>query len=54
MQVENQQLVDFQGDYESYLEANDVEREKMDDKAERAKEIAQDNIKAKSKVQTAL
>lgn len=41
-----------QGDYEYYLTKNDDEAAKMEEKAERAKEVEKDNIKAKSKVRS--
>ena len=49
-QVENRQLVDFQGDYEYYLSQNEDEAVKMEAKEEKLREIEKDNIKAKSKV----
>ncbi|KAJ9523392.1 hypothetical protein QJQ45_005295 [Haematococcus lacustris] len=52
LQVEKCKLRDFKGDYEYYLDnvGNAEEASKMEVKEERAKEIAQDNIKAKSKM----
>jgi hypothetical protein len=49
-QVEGRKLRDYKGDYEYFLEQNEDEAAKMEAKEEKAKEIAQDNIKAKSKM----
>lgn len=49
-QVENCKLRDYKGDYEYFLEQNEDEAAKMEAKEEKAKEIAQDSIKAKSKM----
>lgn len=51
--VEDLQLKDFKGDYEYFLEQNDGEAAKMEVKEERQREVAKDNIKAKSKMSKA-
>ncbi|KAG1676928.1 hypothetical protein FOA52_014804 [Chlamydomonas sp. UWO 241] len=48
--VEDQVLKDFKGDYEYYLEQNEDEAVVMEEKAEKAKVLEQDNIKATSKM----
>ncbi|KAI3431868.1 hypothetical protein D9Q98_010619 [Chlorella vulgaris] len=48
--VEDGKLVDYQGDYELFLEKNEVEAEVMAVKEEKAKEIEKSTIKAKSKM----
>ncbi|PSC69255.1 ABC transporter family [Micractinium conductrix] len=51
--VQNGKLVDYQGDYELFLEQNEEEAEKMAEKEEKQKEIVQSTIKAKSKMSKA-
>eukprot|EP01025_Chloroclados_australasicus_P020894 TRINITY_DN2198_c0_g2_i7.p1 TRINITY_DN2198_c0_g2~~TRINITY_DN2198_c0_g2_i7.p1 ORF type:complete len:518 (+),score=101.06 TRINITY_DN2198_c0_g2_i7:1-1554(+) len=53
LQVENGKLVDYEGDYQYFLEKNDQEAEKMAVKEEKAKRIEQANIKSKSKMSKA-
>lgn len=49
VQVENEQLKDYQGDYAEYLRKNETEATVMAQKAADQKQRDQDNIKAKSK-----
>ncbi|KAL4439755.1 hypothetical protein ABPG75_002756 [Micractinium tetrahymenae] len=51
--VEGGKLVDYQGDYELFLEQNEEEAEKMAEKEEKAREIEKSTIKAKSKMSKA-
>lgn len=49
-QVEGCKLKDYGGDYNVFMEGNEVEAEKMAQKEEAQKEQAKSQIKAKSKV----
>ncbi|EFN51164.1 hypothetical protein CHLNCDRAFT_28318, partial [Chlorella variabilis] len=51
--VQGGKLVDYQGDYELFLEQNKEEAEKMAEKEEKAREIEKSTIKAKSKMSKA-
>ena len=51
--VEDGLLVDYDGDYDLFLEENEGEREKMEEMESRSKEIEKDTIKAKSKMSKA-
>eukprot|EP01023_Acetabularia_acetabulum_P062333 TRINITY_DN7661_c0_g5_i1.p1 TRINITY_DN7661_c0_g5~~TRINITY_DN7661_c0_g5_i1.p1 ORF type:complete len:680 (-),score=114.48 TRINITY_DN7661_c0_g5_i1:133-2112(-) len=53
LQVEKGKLVDYEGDYEYFLQKNEQEAEKMAVKEEKAKKIKQENIKSKSKMSKA-
>ena len=48
--MEDQKLMDFQGDYDFYLEQNEDEAAKMEVKETAKREIEKDNIKATSKL----
>mmetsp|Transcript_5166 Transcript_5166/g.11242 ORF Transcript_5166/g.11242 Transcript_5166/m.11242 type:complete len:696 (+) Transcript_5166:136-2223(+) len=48
--AEDMKLKDFKGDYDYYLEQNEDEAVKMQEKEERAKKLEQENTKAKSKM----
>lgn len=50
LQVEDQQLVDYKGDYEVFLEQNEEEAEKIAAIEEARREVEKSQIKAKSKV----
>ena len=50
LQVEGCKLKDYGGDYNVFIEGNEVEAEKMAEKEEAQKEQAKSQIKAKSKV----
>lgn len=52
LQVEGCKLKDYGGDYNVFIEGNEVEAEKMAEKEEAQKEQAKKQIKAKSKVNT--
>lgn len=51
--VQGGKLVDYQGDYELFLEQNEEEAEKMTEKEDKAREIEKSTIKAKSKMSKA-
>ncbi|PRW33209.1 ABC transporter F family member 5 [Chlorella sorokiniana] len=51
--VDSGKLVDYQGDYELFLEQNEEEAEKMEAKEEKQREIEKSQIKAKSKMSKA-
>lgn len=50
VQVEDQQFVDYKGDYEVFLEQNEDEAEKMQALEDAQREVEKSQIKAKSKV----
>jgi hypothetical protein len=49
MQVEEYKLKDFKGDYEYYLEQNEDEAAVMEEKAEKAKKLEQENTKVRTR-----
>jgi ABC-type multidrug transport system ATPase subunit len=51
--VENGKLVDHEGDYNTFLSENRSEKKKMEKLAEREREAAKTNVKAKSKMSKA-
>eukprot|EP00887_Chlorella_sp_A99_P000425 scaffold17.g425.t1 len=53
VEVKDGRLVDYQGDYEVFLEENEVEAEQMAVREERQREIEKSQIKAKSKMSKA-
>lgn len=53
MQVEDQQLMDYKGDYEVFLENNEEEAEKIAAIEDARREVEKSQIKAKSKVRHA-
>jgi len=53
VEISGGQFADYQGDYDEFLEKNDDEAAKMEEKVGKAKKIEQDNIKATSKMSKA-
>jgi len=51
--VEDQQIVDYEGDYEYFLEQNEDEAERLEEMEAKKREVEKSNITAKSKVSKA-
>jgi ATPase subunit of ABC transporter with duplicated ATPase domains len=51
--VEEQQIVDYEGDYEYFLEKNEDEAERIEELETKQREVEKSNIVAKSKLSKA-